>query len=259
MAADIVPPPSVPPLRARRLLAETWDVYRRELLLAIPAVFAARVTVVLAVTVLVEVPVMVAHLLGNDAVLELTDDSVDVYLGPLLTAVWAGLGHHLLVGVLERVVGAERHGHDHPTLRSTLRGLPWGRLVAADIALTVLIIPGLVLGVVPGLVLATYLTCVVPLLSMRHEHLGSAWGASIQLIRGSFWPVAIAVAFAWLAQTLVLGAVAAGVYELTHSHAWEVVAHGVAALVVLPFSALVPVIATFDLLERRGEVPEARW
>ena len=247
------------PLRARRLLAEAWDVYRRELLFAIPAVFAARATVVLAATALVEIPVTVGHLVSSESVLNVTSESVDVYLGPLLTAVWAGLGHHLLVGVLERVVAAERHGHERPTLRQTLHGLPWGRLVAADIVLTLVIVPGLLLGLVPGLVLATYLACVMPLLSMRHERLRSAWGASVRLVRGSFWPVAGAVAAAWVAQTVVLGAVAAGVYALTHSHPLEVVVHGLAALVVLPFSALVPVIATFDLLERRGMAPEPRY
>lgn len=252
-------PVTAPPLRARRLLAETWDVYRRELLLAIPAAFAARATVVLVATVLVEVPVMVGHLLGNDVVLDVTDDSVDVYLGPLLTAMWASLGHHLLVGVLERVVAAERHGHGRPRLRATLRGLPWWRLIAADVALVVLIVPALALGLVPGLVLAAYLTCVMPLLSMRHEHLRSAWGASVRLVRDSFWPVATAVSVAWLVQTGILGAVAAGTYALTHSHTWEVVVHGLVGLLVLPFSALVPVIVTFDLLDRRGEVPEARY
>lgn len=250
---------ALPPLRARRLLAESWDVYRRELLAAIPAVFATRVSVVLATTALVELPVVLGHLVLSEAALDVASDSVDVYLAPLLTAIWAGLGHHLLVGVLERVVGAERAGHERPTLRATLSGLPWGRLVVADVVLTVVTVVGMLLLVVPGLVLATYLTCVMPLLSMRHEHLGSAWGASVRLVRGSFWPVAVAVTVAWLVQTVALGAMARLVHLVTDSHTWEVVAHGAAALVVLPFSALVPVIITFDLLERRSVTPQARW
>ena len=247
------------PLRTRRVLGETWEIYRRELLVAIPAALLARVTVVLAATLLVEIPVTVLHLFSNDEVLQLTDDSVDVYFAALLSVTWANLGHHLLSGVLERVVAAERHGHANPTLRETLQGLPWGRLVVADIALTLIVVLALAMAVVPGVVIVAILICVMPLLSMRHENLRTVWGASVRLVRGSFWPVLGAVLVGWFAQTLIVTAAAQGIYAITHDHTLEVLAHGVAALVVVPFAALVPVVLTFDLLELRRIAPTERY
>ena len=242
-----------------QVLGETWAVYRREFLVAIPAAVAARLTVVVAVTLLIEIPVIIGHLLSGSVVLDVTDDRIDLYVGALVTAVWAGLGHHLLTGVLERVVAAERHGHDHPTFRATLHGLPWGRLIVADVVLAVVVVVGLALALLPGLVLLTLLAPVMPLLSMRHENLRTAWPAAVRLVRGSFWPVAAVFAIVVLTQAVVVEGTAELVHAVTHSHTLEVVVHGLASLVVVPYTALVPVIITFDLLDRRGIAPEARY
>lgn len=253
------PSPDGPgPLTTLGILSSTWEVYRRELLAAVPAALVTRVPIVVSATLLVEVPLTLGHLLFGDEALALADDRLEVFAGGLLTMVWANLGHHLLSGVLEGVVGAERAGHPQPTLARTVRRSPWVRLVVADLVLTVVIFAGLLAGVLPGLLAVAYLACVMPLLGMRREDLRSVWAASARLVRGSARPVLGAVSVAWLAQALVLGAVGRATDLVTDSHAAGVLTHGATVLVVAPFVALVPAVIAFDLLERRDSAPVER-
>jgi len=249
------------PIRARRFLVEAWQVYRREILLVLPAAVAARLSVVVAAVFLVEIPSTVLHLLTDEAILEAVDDDIatDLWVGALMATMWATLGHHFLSGVLERVVAADRHGHDRPTLRQTFAGLPWGRLIVGDLILGFVLTALASAFVLPRLLLGPFLLCVMPLLSMRHENLRTVWLASVRLVRGSWWPVALAFGLALFLETVVLQGGGQLVEEVTHSHTLELVAHGLLGLLVLPFTALVPVVITFDLLDKRHELPDERY
>lgn len=250
-----------PRLPTRRVLAEAWDIYRRELLFVLPALLVARASVVLAATLIVELPLTVAHLVSADGVADGLGWSggtgLVVEVG--IAGLYASIGHHFLSGVLERVVAADRHGHETPTLRQTFRGLPWGRLIVADLVLAVGLTLLLVAFVVPRIVIGPFLACVMPLLSMRHENLRTVWGASWRLVRGSWLPVAVAMTVAFVLQTVLIEGTGHLVEVLTHDHTLESVAHGLAGILIIPFAALVPVVITFDLLDLHGEDPVERY
>lgn len=250
-----------PRLPVRRVLAESWDIYRREMLLVLPALLVARASVVVAATLLVEIPVVVAHILSADVVSGGLGEGggIDLVTEIGIAGLYASLGHHLLSGVLERVVASERHDHESPTLRATLRGLPWGRLVVADVVLAVGLTLLLVAFVVPRLVIGPFMVCVMPLLSMRHENLRTVWGASWNLVRGSWMPVFVALAITTILQLVLIEGAGELVEQLTHDHLLESLAHGLAGFLVIPFVALVPVVITFDLLELRGIEPSERY
>jgi Uncharacterised protein family (UPF0259) len=101
------------------------------------------------------------------------------------------LGTVLVSGFVCRLVGAAVHGREQATLRQVVRSLPWLRLVAADLLVTVIVIIGLVLLLLPGLAALTFLAVVGPVIEIEHRKVRDALRRSAQLVRGHFWLVAL--------------------------------------------------------------------
>lgn len=99
---------------------------------------------------------------------------------------WAALtlGTTFFAGVLDRIVAADRQGRTAPTLRQVFRGLPLSRLVLVDLVATALIFLGLLAFGVPGIVLATLLSIVGPLVVIEDLRV---WPA-IRRSAGLVWP-----------------------------------------------------------------------
>ena len=93
------------------------------------------------------------------------------------------LGTVLLSGFVCGLVGAAVHGTERPTVADTVRSLPWKRLVVADILVTITVIIGLVLFVLPGLAVLTLLAVVGPVIEIEHRPVRGAFRRSARLVR----------------------------------------------------------------------------
>ena len=93
------------------------------------------------------------------------------------------LGTVLLSGIVCSLVGAAVHGGERHPLADTARSLPWKRLVVADILVTIMVIIGLVLFVLPGLAILTLLAVVGPVIEIEHRPVRGAFRRSARLVR----------------------------------------------------------------------------
>jgi hypothetical protein len=200
---------------------------------------------ILAIAVLVslisaDLEIVVDHYVDpSDAVLSLS--------ASFTTTAISLLGTVLVSGFMCRLVGATEHGGQRPTLRQVAGSLPWGRLAAADVMVTVAVVIGFVLLIVPGLLALTYLAVVGPVIEIEHRRVGAALRRSVLLVRGHFWLVA-------LLATLPLAAIAElEVVAPEPHHAGEIaqflIIRGVAEGVVEACIALILVELCFRLID----------
>ena len=104
------------------------------------------------------------------------------------------LGEVFFVGLLDRLVGEASHGWSAETVPTILRTLPYGRLILADVILTVLVVLGSLALIVPGVVLFTLLCLSGPIVNIEGRSAASALWRSAQLVRRRFWMPALLVA-----------------------------------------------------------------
>ena len=116
-------------------------------------------------------------------------------------------GTVLLSGFACRLVGAAGHGREPLTFTQVARSLPWGRLIAADLLVTLAVVGGLVLLVLPGLAALTLLAVVGPVIEIEHRRVFAAVRRSVQLARRHIWTVLL-LATAPLAVVAELEAIA---------------------------------------------------
>jgi divalent metal cation (Fe/Co/Zn/Cd) transporter len=129
---------------------------------------------------------------GLEIVLEHYLDPSDAPLsisGTLAVTGVSILGTVLLSGFVCSVVGAAQHGRGRRTFADIVRSLPWLRLITADILVTLTVIIGLVLLVLPGLAALTYLAVVGPVVEIEHRRVLSAFRRSVRLVRQHVWLV----------------------------------------------------------------------
>jgi hypothetical protein len=117
------------------------------------------------------------------------------------------LGTVLLSGFVCRLVSAAEHGRKQLTLAQVARSLPWLRLVAADVLVSVLVVIGFILLIVPGLVALTRLAVTGPVIEIEHRRVSAAIRRSAQLSRGHT-PTVLLLATAPLAVLAELEAIA---------------------------------------------------
>ena len=138
----------------------------------------------------VAVPVSVFSA-GLEIVLDHYLDPSDAPLSISATLAATGvslLGTVLLSGYVCGLVAATEHGKPR-TLGETVRALPWKRLVVADVLVTVTVVIGLLLVIVPGLVALTLLAIVGPVIEIEHRQVLTAIRRSIRLVRQHVWLV----------------------------------------------------------------------
>jgi hypothetical protein len=165
-----------PPLRPGRLLAAAAQVGRRD-----PWRILAVAVVISMVTVLAEIVAEHAadpHSAWQEAVADILAEGIAV------------LGTVLLSGFLCRLTGAAGRGQ-RVTLRHVVATLPWGRLIVADIVVALATIIGLLALLIPGLVLATLLIIVGPVIETEDRPARVALRRSVHLVRPYFWRVAL--------------------------------------------------------------------
>jgi hypothetical protein len=164
----------------------------------------------------------------------------------LLATAWASFGHHALSALGERIVDAER-GEEEPQLERVIAGFPWVRVIVADVLVTVAIAVGLLLLVVPGIVIMVWTAPMFPLLNMERRPIWPTLRRSVALTRGHFWRLAVLLAATRLI-VAGLGLVGSAIFDaLGTSDIAEVIIHFAVAAVLTPITAVVVVVATFDL------------
>jgi hypothetical protein len=99
------------------------------------------------------------------------------------------LGTVLLSGFICGLVGATEHGKERRTFADTVLSLSWKRLVMADILVTLVVVIGLLLLVLPGLAAFTLLAVVGPVIEIEDRQVLSAFRRSVQLVRQHVWLV----------------------------------------------------------------------
>lgn len=109
------------------------------------------------------------------------------------------LGATLYAGFLDRLVGAHEHGEPDQTISEVLRSLPYGRLIAADILLSLASAVATLFLILPGLIVFTLFSLVGPLINIEDRSVRAAFRRSARLVRPHFW-----LAFALVTMPLFL-------------------------------------------------------
>jgi hypothetical protein len=95
-------------------------------------------------------------------------------------------GYALCSGLLDKMVVGPEFGHPKESLGRALRTLPYAKLVGLDLLTTLGIAAGLVLGIVPGLVLFTFVALAPPVLISERRGVWSSMRRSAALVRHAF-------------------------------------------------------------------------
>lgn len=176
--------------------------------------------------------------------------AVTVPVGVLAFAIDV-FGEVFFAGLLERMVGQARYGAPEQGILTVLRTLPYGRLILADVLLTVLVLAGLVALVVPGVVLFTLLCLSGPIINIERESALRAMRRSARLVRGRFWLTLILVTVPfWIADWI-----GTSVQDAVHGEPlWiDIGVRLVVTIVVAIGTGLVQVELAYQLIEADRE------
>ena len=175
-----------PPLRLA-------TVYRRSL-----ATYRSRWPVVAGMAFLVFAPAAALEtaigLVVGDAV-EGSDGPVVALLSALALVASGSTGAAVLfyAGLLDHVVGEDQYGHEHRSVGSVLRTLPYRRLLVADVLLIVVTFLGQAFFVIPGLVAFTLFALTGPLINIEGLGVKASFRRSALFVWPHFWTVFLAV------------------------------------------------------------------
>ena len=163
-------------------------------------------------------------------------------------ALWATLGHHVVLAIAERIEAAQETGQE-PHRGGLLRDLPWLRLALADVVVLVVVVAGIVAFVIPGVVLAVLLAPAFPLLAMEDQPVLPTLRRSWQLVRSNFFPALVLIAGTWAVTQLVGVLVAALGEAIDKGAVVEVVLEFAVDVVLGSLGAVVVVTTTFRLVQ----------
>ena len=227
------------------MLRDTFAVYKRHWKVLVP------------VTMVVLAPQAIGDALIGEVEVEGVKRPEDVLkLASIPVAVAVNLGGEaLLSGIVAAFVIDWRRGGESSELRQILRGIPYGRLIAIDLLLALGTAAGLVLLVVPGVLVFTYLLIAPALIEIEHVTIRESIRRSITLVSGSFWRV--------LGFAVLVFAVTDGVVHLLESPVHGVEGEalfnlGVEAAIepVVTVFTVVLALALIDLHEQEAEAAE---
>jgi MFS family permease len=224
------------------ILRESWGLYTK---------FFTRFFVIAAIVYLIVnlVNALVGSLVGNGS-------GVPVLLA-LLTAVVSLVGTFWLQGALVSAVDDVRDGRIDSTVGEVFeRARPYlGKLIVAGILAGLGIAVGLVLLIVPGLILLTWWSLIVPVIVIEGKGVGESFSRSRELVRGYGWTV-----FGVVIITAILSAIASGIIQSIFSFLGSFLRYWIggtiASAIVGPFLAIALTLMYFKLRElREAEAP----
>lgn len=231
-------------------------------LAAAARVYGEQARILLPAALVVFAPIGLLGVLIGDV--ELDPANVDLATGVLLsleaTAQFAALalGEVFFVGVVVAVVSEARTGERRPTLGALVRRLPWGRLIAADLIITLGVGLGFIILIVPGVVFLVYFGLAAPLIEIEDLRVGPALRRSRNLVRGHFWPILLLVGGSYFGSTVVSTIAEEGdLLPLEHSLLADWITVVALDVALTPPVALVAAVAAYELkrLEEDDEEP----
>jgi hypothetical protein len=184
-------------------------------------------------------------------------DTVSPALGLLATTVIvsAVIGEVLYSGAVAGLIAKTPSG-ERPSIARLARELPWGRLIAADVLVAIVIVIGFVLLLVPGVLFLAWFAFVAPVIEIEDRGVRDGFRRSRELVRGRFWLALVTV----VALALVSEAMIAGMIDLSHSllgegvfAAW--IAETAGDLLADPVYAVIIVLMAVEIMRERGEAP----
>ena len=173
------------------------------------------------------------------------------WVGAIVSAVVSLVGVFWLQGALVEAVADVRDGRADLSIGETFaRVRPrLGTLLVVGLLAALGIAVGLVLLVVPGLVLATWWSVVVPVIMLERADVMQAFGRSRQLVRGNGWSVfgvLVLTVLILLAATIVISLALVWLPEWLATYLGDVVGGSLTA----PFPAIAWTLMYYALAER---------
>jgi hypothetical protein len=218
------------------VLGEAWALYRRY--------FAHFILISFVIYLVVAVVT---------ALLSLAAGSWGAFLGLLFTL----FAMFLLQAALVKAVQDVRDGRADLDLGQTVRAaLPYvGAVAIAAILAGIGITIGLALFIIPGLILLTFWSMIVPCIVIGGAGAIESFGRSWRTVRGYAWHVFGTLVIVTL--ILIAGEIVIGLIFLALPYAWRnFIADVVAGTLVAPFVAVVVTLVYYRLTAAHGEAPE---
>jgi hypothetical protein len=158
------------------------------------------------------------------------------------------LGEVFCAGLAEHAIRREQLGLPARSLWALTREVPFTRLLAVSVVVSVVVLLGLLLLFVPGLLAFAWLAMATPLVSLERAGIWSALRGSIAMVRKQYWPVLALTALTFV--PTVLGDLISGEMEVAHAPLWtEVVVEIVTDAIAVSLTAAI-VVTIFDRLGR---------
>jgi len=220
------------------VLGEAWGYYRR---------FAAHFLII-AFAIYVGAAI-IAALLGLAG-------SVGLFLGWIINLIAAFLVQAALIKAVQDV----RDGRVDLNLKETVSAvLPYlFTVTVASILASIGISIGFVLIIIPGLVLLTFWSLIVPSIVIGGEGVFSSFGKSWRTVRGYAWHVFgtyVLVALILIVFNIVLGLILLALPLVARNF----ISNVVSGTLVAPFLALVVTLIYYRLTAARGGTGDAPW
>ena len=234
--------PNVASLRLRSIYRGAARLYRLE-----PARVAGASLLILFPAVLISAGIHSIHTSVAESLGE-NDPVVLLSVPPALAGFVAILGLVLLGGVMDELVGAQIRGTAMPSVTRAVTSLPLGRLVAADVLVTLLISIASAAGAIPGLVLGALVGIVGPVVNIERVGPLAAVGRSLRLTWRHAW-LAIGALVPMLLVEIAVHAVLVRVWDRLGLLA-EVLVEVVLILTVGASVALIEVVFAYALMAR---------
>jgi len=166
----------------------------------------------------------------------------------LIAAIVGTLGLVVYAGLVDKVLEDHREGRPTRPLRATLRSLPLGRLVVADLVLTIATVIGAVLLIIPGFIVFTLLCLVGPIIVSEDRRVFDALRRSARLVRPRFWLVFVLVTIPITLEEDIVHAI--DYHDFDHPLFAAFVIAGVIGALVPAVIGLVEVVLTHQLTRR---------
>ena len=203
-----------------------------------------RLALGLAIAVFAPLAVIEA-LLGAPVITLDTEESVNAaaLVSAAVSAVTATLGSHFYAGVLAGALLHRRALSTRVPVARTLRSVPYARLIALDLIITLAVAVGVLALVIPGLLAIVYLWLAPAVVEIEDAKVLAAVRRSVALVRGSFWRVAWMFLVLQTAQAALGGVARAAGSSVAGEHVGSLLA----TLVVAPVAAVAVISITLEL------------
>lgn len=215
-------------------------------------IYRTRFGILIAASVVIFIPLGLLDAI-DDSFEDLDLDSIDdlelfALIGlTLFHVITAMLGDVFYAGIVAGAVMFEREGHAHP-LRELVRTLPYGRLIAIDVLLAVVVALGALLLIVPGVVFLTWFALATPAAKIEGRRVIDSFRRSRELVRVDFWRVLVIVIPVVIVSEVIAGAIESGALaEIGDTFAGDWIGSTASSVLTAPFFALAVVVLFYDL------------